>query len=160
MKQPRLFLLLFLLLIAGTMTFAQNAIAVYQKDGQVAKFNFTEKPVVTYSGSDLVLTTTKTTVNYPIYMLKKIAFDVEDLITDIDEPPLKTEAKFSFQGEKIAISGGEAGTPVYLYDVSGKKVGEYRLDNNGCATIPVQGLGKNHLHIIKTKSISFKFRKS
>ena len=48
------------LLFATVASWAQNAVAVYQNDGTVATFAFTEKPVVTYSGNDLVLTTTKT----------------------------------------------------------------------------------------------------
>ena len=72
---------------------------------------------------------------------------------------MKAEAQFSFQRETLTISGGEAGAPVYLYDVSGRKVGEYRLDPDGRTTIPVQNLGKS-LYIVKTKTVSFKFRKS
>ena len=34
---------------------AQNTVVVYQKNGQTAKFGFTEKPVVTYSDNELVL---------------------------------------------------------------------------------------------------------
>lgn len=156
----RKFLLTLLLAVATLVANAQNAIAIYQKDGQVAKFAFTEKPVVTYSGSDLVLTTSKTIVQYPVYMLQKIAFDVVDLVAnDIEQLAVKAEAQFSFQRETLTISGGEAGAPVYLYDVSGRKVGEYRLDPDGRTTIPVQNLGKS-LYIVKTKTVSFKFRKS
>jgi hypothetical protein len=93
-------------------------------------------------------------------MLQKIAFDVVDLIAnDIEQLAVKAEAQFSFQRETLTISGGEAGAPVYLYDVSGRKVGEYRLDPDGRTTIPVQNLGKS-LYIVKTKTVSFKFRKS
>ena len=48
----RKFLLTLLLAVATLVANAQNAIAIYQKDGQVAKFAFTEKPVVTYSGTN------------------------------------------------------------------------------------------------------------
>lgn len=148
-----------MLAVVSTMAYSQNAIAVYQKDGQIAKFDFTEKPVVTYSGSDLILTTTKTTIHYPVYMLQKIAFDTTNLVDGIDDIELKPEPQFSFQGATISISGGEAGEAVCLYDISGRKVAEYRLDSDGRANIPLQTLGKN-LYILKTKTISFKFRKS
>ena len=100
----RKFLLTLLLAVATLVANAQNAIAIYQKDGQVAKFAFTEKPVVTYSGSDLVLTTSKTIVQYPVYMLQKIAFDVVDLIAnDIEQLAVKAEAQFSIQRETLTI---------------------------------------------------------
>ena len=149
-------LTLLVLFLASVTMHGQNAVAVYQQDGKVAKFAFTEKPVVTYSGSELVLTTTKTTVQYPIYMLKKICFDVELETTDVKTTT--KDAAFCFQDGSIVVSGGEPGSMAYLYNIKGVKVGEFRLDDRGCVTIPTQGLGRD-LHIVKTKTVSFKFKK-
>lgn len=143
---------------AATAADTENAIAIYQKDGQVAKFAFSEKPVVTYSGNDLVLTTSKTSVQYPIYMLQKVAFDVTDeIINDVEE--VKREAQFRFEGGMLVISGGDPGSIVYLYDISGKAAGQYVLDSEGCATLPIQHLGQQ-LYIVRTTRFTFKFRKS
>ena len=157
---------LLLLLVAVTATAwaqtgqgSQNALAIYQKDGQVTKFAFTEHPVVTYSGNDVVLTTTKTTVQYPIYMLQKIVFDVEIPATDVKEQDAKPAMQFRFEGGTLIITGGEAGSAVYLYSLSSVMEGEYRLDSNGCASIPLQQLGKS-MYIVKTNRVTFKFRKS
>ena len=136
----------------------QNAIAIYQKDGKVAKFSFTEKPVITYSGNELVLTTTKTTVQYPVALLQKIAVDVSDeLFTDVKE--VQSEAQFCFQGGTLSISGGEPGSAVFIYDISGIEVGQYKLDSKGCATLSLQHL-ESKLYIVKTTRFTFKFRKS
>lgn len=162
MKQ-RILLLLFLLasvviMRAATTADLKNAIVVYQKDGQVAKFAFSEKPVVTYSGNDLVLTTTKTAVHYPIYMLQKVVIDVSDaIINDVEE--VKREAQFRFEGGMLVISGGDPGSTVYIYDIKGVKAGQYVLDGEGCATLPLQHLGQQ-LYIVKTTRFTFKFRKS
>ena len=134
-------------------------LVLWRKDGQIAKFGFTEKPVITYSGSDLVLTTTKTIVQYPIYMLKKIVFDVENIADDIENLKVRSESLFSFKNETLFIRGGEPNSPVYLYDLKGVKVDESRLDPDGRAIIPLQHLGKS-IYIVKNKGISFKFRKS
>ena len=152
-------LTLLVLFLASVTMHGQNAVAVYQQDGTVAKFAFTEKPVVTYSGSELVLTTTQTTVQYPIYLLKKISFE-GDWTTDGIEAikTANTDATFSFNDGNIVISGGEPGSIAYLYNIKGVKVAEFRLDDRGCVTIPTQGIGKD-LHIVKTKTVSFKFKK-
>ena len=104
MKKGRVFLLLFLLHNFTLCMMAQNAVEIYQVDGKVSTFAFSEKPVVTYSGSDLVMTTTKTTVQYPIYLLKKISFDVEldnaDVVKDV-----KADEQFSFRGGTITVMG-------------------------------------------------------
>lgn len=134
-------------------------LVLWKKDGQIAKFGFTEKPVITYSGSDLILTTTETTVQYPIYMLKKIVFDVENVVNDIEDVEVKSKSLFSFKDETLFIRDGEPNSPVYLYDLKGVKVDESRLDTDGRAIIPLQHLGKS-IYIVKNKGISFKFRKS
>ena len=156
--KTKLTLLTLLLTIAAGL-WAENAVAIHQVDGQVATFAFTEKPVVTYSGNDLVLTTTKTSVQYPIYMLKKIDFDVSfDDLTGIESVEKKADAQFRFQDGALCISGGEPGTMVYLYNLKGIKAGQYRLDAKGSATVPMQGLGRD-VYIVKTQSFTFKFRK-
>lgn len=147
-----------LLMLTG-MAQAQNAVAIHQKNGQVATFAFTEKPVVTYSGSDLVLTTTKTTVNYPIYLLKKLVFDVDwtESVNKIENVQT-SDVLFRFHDGTLSIIGGQPGSIVTLHNIKGQKVGQYRLDADGSTTIPTQSLGKD-IYIVKTKSLSFKFSK-
>ena len=158
MKTGRVFLLLFLLHSFALGMIAQNAVEIYQVDGKVSTFAFSEKPVVTYSGSDLVMTTTKTTVQYPIYLLKKISFDVElddaDVVKDV-----KADEQFSFHGGTITVLGGEPNSQVYIFNIQGMKAGQYKLDDQGNATIPVSGLVTG-IYVLKTKRFSFKFRKS
>lgn len=152
--------LLTLLLMTAVGLRAQNAVAIHQVDGQVATFAFTDKPVVTYSGSDLVLTTTKTSVQYPVYKLKKIDFGISlDDATGVKDVEKKADVQFSFAGGTLTVRGGEAGSSVYIYTIEGIQVGHYRLDSDGNATIPMQGLGKD-FYIMKSKSFTFKFRKS
>jgi len=145
-----------LLLMAVTTAWAQNAIAVYQQDGKVAKFGFAEKPVVTYTDNNLVISTTQTTVQYPIYMLKKMEFDVDWTIDAVEA--VKADTQFSFRDGTLAVRGGEAGSQVYIYTIKGVMVGQYRLDSDGNATIPLSNLSKD-FYVVKSKRFTFKFRK-
>ena len=158
MKTRRVFPILFLLLSFELGIRAQNAVEIYQIDGKVTTFAFSEKPVVTYSGSDLVMTTTKTVVQYPIYLLKKISFDVElddaDVVKDV-----KADEQFSFRGGTITVMGGEPNSQVYIFNIQGMKAGQYKLDDQGNASIPVSGLASG-IYVLKTERFSFKFRKS
>ena len=157
MNKCRLWRILFTLLAitVNTIAYAQNAIVIYQRDGHVAKFAFSQKPVITYADNNLVLTTTQTSVQYPLYQLKKIDFGVADAL-DVEE--IKVDTKFSFRGDMLYVSGGEPGSLVLIYNLKGMMVGQYRIDDSGQATVPVQGM-KNEVYIVKTKSISFKFKK-
>lgn len=152
---------LFVMLCCCTGGWAQNAVTICQKDGQTATFAFSEKPVISYSGNDLVMTTTKTVVSYPVYLLAKIAFDTawEEDVTAVDEmKQTSSDAQFSFTDGSLHISGGEAGSFVTLYTVGGVQVEQCRLDANGNATISVQALNKG-IYIVKTTRFTFKFQK-
>lgn len=137
---------------------AQNAVAIYQVDGQVATFAFEEKPVVTYSGSELVLTTTATSVQYPIYKLKKMEFTFDWDDPDAIEKVKEADTQFCFRGEQLIIDGGKSGSYVNLYNLKGIKVAQYALDKNGCACIPMHTLSQD-VYIVKTTVFTFKFRK-
>lgn len=146
-----------LLLAFCTLAYGQNTIVIQQKDGKVARFSFTEKPVVTYSGNDVLVNTTKNSVQYPIYLLQKISFEIDWNTTDIEEVEV-TRPNFLFLDEALSISGEDPGSPVFVYDIKGMLAGRYQTDDRGCVTIPIRQL-RPDLYIVKTKSFSFKFRK-
>ena len=132
----------------------QNVIAVYQMDGQKALFAFADQPEVTYTATELVLTTTKTSVQYPISQLKKLQFEKADMPEGIDE--VETDKRFSFRDGSIVIEGGQPNSLVNIYTVSGTLIAQYRLDSNGDAVISTQGLSGN-TYIFANGSITFKF---
>ena len=146
-NMKNLFLTLALIIGAtAIMAAPQRTITIHQSDGQIVSFAFTERPVVTYEGNDLVLTTTKTTVQFPIYLLKKLQFD-EDWVNSDDNVATAIEQKepdvlFGFHDGTLTISGGTPNTQVTLYSVKGMMVGQWRLDDSGCATIPMQGMAR------------------
>lgn len=51
-----------------------QSMVLTKKDGSKEKFDFTDNPVVTYSGNDLVITTSKTKAQFPVYLLDKLSF--------------------------------------------------------------------------------------
>ena len=145
-----------LLLACSLMAGAQNAISIHQKDGKVANFAFSEKPIVTYADNQLVITTTKTSVQYPLYLLQKIDFALSET-TAVEQ--VKPDAKFRFTDGTLYISGGTPGSQVYIYNMSGMTEGQYRIDDAGNAVISLQSLSKG-LYIVKTSRFTFKFTKS
>lgn len=157
--KPKLTIIL-LSLMFTTVAWAQNAVTIYQTDGKSANFAFAEKPVVTYTEDYLVITTTKTTVQYPIYLIQKIEFQEEWFVpTDIKTTTVGADVKFSFQGGIISICGGVPNSEVFIYNIKGLKVRQYWLDEQGKTSISTTNLDKD-IYIVKTRNISFKFRKS
>lgn len=132
----------------------QNVVAIYQLDGQKALFAFADQPEVTYSATDLILTSTKTSVQYPISQLKKLAFEQADMPEGIDE--VVADRRFSFRDGSIVIEGGDPNSLVTIYTASGTMAAQYRLDGSGNAIIPTQGLSGS-VYILSNGSITFKF---
>ena len=132
----------------------QNVVAIYQLDGQKALFAFADQPEVTYSATDLILTSTKTSVHYPISQLKKVQFEKADMPEGIDE--VVEDKRFSFRDGSIVIEGGEPNSLVNIYTVFGTLTAQYRLDGSGNAIISTQGLSGN-VYIFSNGSLTFKF---
>ena len=66
MKRFLFFATTVLMFTFSALAIEQNVVAIYQQDGQKALFAFADQPEVTYTATDLVLTTTKTSVQYSI----------------------------------------------------------------------------------------------
>lgn len=63
------------MILNGDTNSSVRRLVISKKDGTVVTIDLADKPKVTYSGNDLVLTTSKTTLQLPVYLLQKISFD-------------------------------------------------------------------------------------
>ena len=88
----------------------QNVVAIYQLNGQKALFAFADQPEVTYTTTDLVLTTTRTSVQYPINQLRSVKFEKAEIAEGIDE--IEVPEHFLFRnGQIIILRNGVEYTP-------------------------------------------------
>jgi len=63
------------MILNGDTNSSVRRLVILKKDGAVVTIDLADKPKVTYSGNELVLTTTKTTMQLPVYLLQKISFE-------------------------------------------------------------------------------------
>ena len=147
-------LLSLLLLTCMAHATVQNVVAIYPLQGEVALFAFADQPEVTYTATDLVLTTTQTSVQYPINNLRKVAFEQADMPEGIDE--IEVTKQFAFRDGQIIIEGGTPNALVNVYTIQGALVSQYRLDGDGNGTISTTGYS-GAAYILTTGSITFKF---
>ena len=147
-------LLCLLLLTCMAHATVPNVVAIYPLQGEVALFAFADQPELTYTATDLVLTTTKTSVQFPISNLRKVAFEQADISTDLDD--IQTSKQFTFRDGQIIIEGGTPNALVNIYTIQGALVSQYRLDGDGNGTISTTGYS-GAAYILTTGSITFKF---
>ena len=137
--------------------FGQNTLTIHQKDGLQFSFGFDDKPVITYTDTDLVLKTTKTEVQYPLASLAKFTFaDVEDSVIPIKQD--SNTAKLELDSYMVSITGAKAGIAVTLIGPDGKTVGTYKTDSDGSVTFSIADLPQG-LYIINSENQTCKIQK-
>ena len=111
-------LLLLMVLFATSLAKADDKVLqILLSDGQVVSINLSEEPRTTYQDGNLVITTTKNTVTYPLEQVKK--FTYSSIATGI-EAPQQLGVAFSKDGETLTITGLKPHTKVTLYNVAGQ----------------------------------------
>lgn len=112
--------LLFLLTVLLSVTIAkaeEYELQVLLADGQVVSINLNEEPRTTYQDGNLVITTTKNSVTYPLENVRR--FTYASLGAGIDSPK-KIGATFSSDGETLTFTGLKPYTKISLYNMAGQ----------------------------------------
>lgn len=139
MRKCQLTLLLLILLLAvGQSTWAEKALVVHQKSGGTVEFAFSTQPVVTYSGGNLVVATSETTVEYPLSDVEKFTFNEA------------TDAV-----ERITAAANVAPQPTLIYGVDGVLMRTLKPVADGSTPATLNGLPAG-TYIIKNGTTKFK----
>ena len=119
--------------------FSQNALNIHQKDGTLISYVFAEKPKVSFADNKLVVTTSKTIVEFLISDVDKFTF--EDIKTSIEDDEIKV-ANACLEYWEVYTLGGKLVKKVKIID-----------DSN-----PMENLPKG-IYIIKCGNVSYKIIK-
>lgn len=134
-----------------------SGLLLWQKDGTKIGYAFTEKPVITYFGTDLVITTTHAAVHYPLALLSRLTLELDVLPVGIAAPTVR-EVRFSITPSGIEIVGEESGTSFRLFNMEGRVCAHGQTDAEGRAFISLTSLTPG-IYIINTHSSHFKILK-
>jgi hypothetical protein len=137
--------------------FGQNYLTIQQKDGQEFSFRFEDKPVITYTATDLLLKTAKTDVQYPLETLSKLTFTVDATGVNAVNDDIRKPTYFMNDYE-ISITDAKAGSTVSVIAPDGKVIGTYKTDPDGNVTISIEDLPAG-LFFINSENLTFKVLK-
>ena len=127
--------------IAATASWADTALIVHQKSGGTVEYAFSEKPVVTYSNGNLVISVPGASVEYPLSNMEKFTFgEVSDMVTRIKAP--------------VDV----APQPTYIYNVSGVLMRTFQPGEDGTTPATLDGLPAG-TYVIKNGKTSYKVAK-
>ena len=131
----------------------QNVVAIYPVQGERVLFSFASNPELSYTATELVITTGSTSVQYPINQLRSVKFEKAETAEGIDE--IEVPEHFLFRNGQIIIEHGTPGSKVNIYNVQGMLVSQYSLDGEGNAAISTQGM--TGVYIVTNERFTFKF---
>ena len=134
----------------------QNVVAIYPVQGERVLFSFASNPELSYTATELVITTAGTSVQYPINQLRSVKFEKAEkaeTAEGIDE--IEVSEHFLFRNGQIVIEHGTPGSKVNIYNVQGMLVSQYSLDGEGNAAISTQGM--TGVYIVTNERFTFKF---
>ena len=155
-----LFALVALLMTTSLAVRSQNVMVIHLKSGTIAELAFKYNPVVTFTETDAVLTTTvngrEIVVSYPLEKLTKFTFVTKD-ITAVDEVEDRN-VQFMIEDYTVTITGAKPEIVVRLISMDGKQLGAYKTDKDGSVSFSIAELAVG-TYIIASEDITFKILK-
>ena len=127
---------------------------VWQSDGQVVAINLNEEPRTTYSDGNLIITTTQTTITYPLERVRRYTYVLSS--DGINSPTIRVE--FSIDGETLTITGMKQGSTVMLYNTTGQLLRSISTTAQGKVTVSVSQLPTG-IYVVKANGATYKITK-
>lgn len=133
-----------------------NAMMLHLASGKQVICLLDEKPIVTFSGDELVLTTHMNKVSYQSADVLKFTYLYVDPagINQVGVPQIM----FSFCGNALSVTGAEPDSQISVYSVDGALVASTKTNKKGAASISLpEQSGK--VYVVKTSVANFKITK-
>ena len=151
----RKLLLLMTLVFVSTMAKAEDMVLqIWQSDGQIVTINLNDEPKTTYVDGNLVITTTKTTITYPLEKVKRYTY----VSTEGINAPQAMKAVFSEDGETLTFTGLKPNTTIYLYNVAGQLLRKFDTAQRSKAIVSVAGFPVG-VYVVKANDVTYKITK-
>ena len=150
----KLLSLIILFVFAHSVMADDMLLQIWQSDGNVVNIDLSEEPVTRYADGNLIITTTKTTISYPLEKVAKYTYISADGIESVNG----MRSKFSQDGETLIFSGLKQGTEIAVYATSGKILRKTKSGSHAKTTVSVSSLPPG-VYMVKVNSITYKITK-
>ena len=148
-------LILFILLVSALAVKADDMLLqIWQADGQVVTIALSEEPVTRYADGNLIITTTKTSITYPLEKVRKYTYVSADGISSLEG----MKSRLSQDGETLIFSGLSQGTEITMYSTSGLVLRKVKSGSQAKITVSVSDLPPG-VYLVKVNSVTYKITK-
>lgn len=157
-KVVNLLALVALLLPLSAMADTVECLVLTESNGTVSKFALAEAPVVTYSGSDMVVTCGDQTMTVELEGLTLTFGEMETTRIEAVKDGVKDADRLQFSFGEASFEGLTPGALVSVNSIDGKMVTKVKADQNRRASVSLMSL-PNGVYVLRTPSKSFKVKK-
>lgn len=152
--------LFFMLLVgipsAGAAEETLPTLEVWTKGGEQITYVLNDRPVVSWSDTDVVITTADLTVSYPLSELWKFTFGMQaNAAAALCQ---ETDGQMQMQDGLLRLSGFPANMPIAVYSLDGHVAATATTLTDGTATIRIHTLATG-IYVVKTGSTTHKIIK-
>lgn len=154
----KLYLILFLLcLCLSVMAEGENTnLVVWSKDGHKVAYALSETPKLTFTETDLVIETSKVTVNYNLENLARFTYEggEEEAIRSLETG----DNTFRFDGDMLLFPSLAAGSNVSIHSLSGAQIINKTIQTAGEYSFPLSHLDAG-VYVVVVNGLTYKILK-
>lgn len=155
MKKTLLIILMLLPLVANAQE-PMSFLVVWAKDGAKVAYALAEKPKITFTETDLVITTQDVAVNYSLDNLLRFTYEASDETAIRD---LKTDkVSIKLEGESLLFIDLSPNSKVSLHNLNGKLVFSKTIQLSGEYSFPLSNLNSG-VYLVTVNGLTYKITK-
>ena len=152
-------LLLTVLLFCFAKTWAEEnktQLVVWAKDGTKVAFALSERPKVTFSETDLIITTNGIEVTYALSFLIRFTYEEETptIVTDLKTKDLT----FKYEGESLLFPAFPANSTVTVHSLNGTLIFTKTIQESGEYAFPLSHLSAG-VYLVTVNGLTYKIAK-
>ena len=129
---------------------------VWAKDGTKVAYALAEQPKITFTETDLVITSNGVEVNYTLENMARFTYESNDntAITNLQTD----ESPFKLNGESLLFPSLKANTTVSIYSLDGTLVFKKTIRQNGEYALPLSNLIAG-VYMVNVNGLTYKIMK-
>lgn len=156
MKHKLLIALLSCFCLSAMADEPKTQLVVWAKDGTQVAYALDEKPKVTFTVTDLVITTNGVEVNYTLENMARFTYENDEVVSITN---LQTdESNFKLNGESLLFPALKANSTVYVYSLNGTLVFKKTVRQNGEYAFPLSNLNAG-VYMVNVNGLTYKIVK-
>lgn len=156
MKGKVLLFFLSLFLASSAMAEEKTTLVVCAKDGSKVAYALSEKPVVTFTETDLVVKTQSIEVNYPFDKMARLIYEYEGLDDKVD---LLTDSQAMInKGDYLLFPELKSGDSVIIYSSNGVLVADKKIGADGEYVFPLNEVPIG-IYFVNVNDVTYKILK-